>query len=146
MHYCLFVQNSTHDDEAHRNMGTAYSTCHPLPPSFESTTDSPTTPQLFSGENSEDPFHIPLQHLSDRLIDVPSLIPVDVHDSPHRRYLSDNMVSEPVPIHPALLSSPTEGACHSTIAQRRRPVVTMGPRADCEKCRMRVPGHWMHFD
>ncbi|EAU88223.1 hypothetical protein CC1G_03895 [Coprinopsis cinerea okayama7 len=24
--------------------------------------------------------------------------------------------------------------------------VTMGPRADCEKCRMGVKGHWMHFD
>ncbi|KAI0792890.1 hypothetical protein C8Q75DRAFT_804604 [Abortiporus biennis] len=23
---------------------------------------------------------------------------------------------------------------------------TMGPRADCEKCRLGVKGHWMHFD
>lgn len=27
----------------------------------------------------------------------------------------------------------------------RRIRVTMGPRADCEKCRLRVPGHWMHM-
>lgn len=24
--------------------------------------------------------------------------------------------------------------------------LTMGPRKDCEQCRLRVPGHWMHFD
>ena len=29
---------------------------------------------------------------------------------------------------------------------QKRPRVTMGPRADCEKCRLGVKGHWMHFD
>ncbi|KZV92853.1 hypothetical protein EXIGLDRAFT_692216 [Exidia glandulosa HHB12029] len=29
---------------------------------------------------------------------------------------------------------------------RPRPRVSMGPRADCEKCRLGVKGHWMHFD
>ncbi|EMD34498.1 hypothetical protein CERSUDRAFT_117345 [Gelatoporia subvermispora B] len=28
----------------------------------------------------------------------------------------------------------------------RRQRFTMGPRADCEKCRMGVKGHWMHVD
>ncbi|KAI0928064.1 hypothetical protein AcW2_004197 [Taiwanofungus camphoratus] len=28
----------------------------------------------------------------------------------------------------------------------RKQKFTMGPRADCEKCRMGVKGHWMHFD
>ncbi len=28
----------------------------------------------------------------------------------------------------------------------RRTRMTMGPRADCEKCRMKIPGHWMHVD
>lgn len=28
----------------------------------------------------------------------------------------------------------------------RRQRFTMGPRADCEKCRMGVKGHWVHFD
>jgi hypothetical protein len=23
---------------------------------------------------------------------------------------------------------------------------SLGPRPDCEKCRLRVPGHWAHFD
>lgn len=27
----------------------------------------------------------------------------------------------------------------------RRLKVSMGPRAGCEKCRLRVPGHWMHM-
>jgi hypothetical protein len=31
-------------------------------------------------------------------------------------------------------------------SHRAGPRVTMGPRADCEKCRQKVPGHWMHFD
>ncbi|TDL27588.1 hypothetical protein BD410DRAFT_782713 [Rickenella mellea] len=29
---------------------------------------------------------------------------------------------------------------------RMKRTLTMGPRADCEKCRLRIPGHWMHFD
>lgn len=28
----------------------------------------------------------------------------------------------------------------------RRPKFSMGPRADCEKCRLGVKGHWAHFD
>lgn len=28
----------------------------------------------------------------------------------------------------------------------RKQKFTMGPRGDCEKCRMGVKGHWMHFD
>ncbi|TFK27401.1 hypothetical protein FA15DRAFT_685924 [Coprinopsis marcescibilis] len=35
------------------------------------------------------------------------------------------------------------GANPQTQTRRR---VTMGPRADCEKCRLGVKGHWMHFD
>ncbi|KAL0947062.1 hypothetical protein HGRIS_013203 [Hohenbuehelia grisea] len=32
------------------------------------------------------------------------------------------------------------------LGNKRKPKFTMGPRADCEKCRMGVKGHWMHFD
>lgn len=28
----------------------------------------------------------------------------------------------------------------------RKPRFTMGPRLDCEKCRLRVPGHYSHFN
>ena len=31
-------------------------------------------------------------------------------------------------------------------ASGRKHRVTMGPRADCAKCRTGVRGHWMHFD
>jgi hypothetical protein len=34
----------------------------------------------------------------------------------------------------------------STRVITRKPRFTMGPRADCEKCRLGVPGHYMHFD
>ncbi|OJT04098.1 hypothetical protein TRAPUB_5250 [Trametes pubescens] len=33
-----------------------------------------------------------------------------------------------------------------TSATTKRQRFTMGPRADCEQCRMRVKGHYMHFD
>lgn len=47
----------------------------------------------------------------------------------------------PVVLPPPLPSSPSWRG-----GQRRRPVISMGPRADCEKCRLKVPDHWMHFD
>ncbi|KIP04805.1 hypothetical protein PHLGIDRAFT_180855 [Phlebiopsis gigantea 11061_1 CR5-6] len=34
----------------------------------------------------------------------------------------------------------------STRDTSKKPRFTMGPRADCEKCRLGVPGHWAHFD
>ncbi|KAI0070355.1 hypothetical protein K474DRAFT_1670166 [Panus rudis PR-1116 ss-1] len=46
-------------------------------------------------------------------------------------------------VHPQ--APPTESQSSST---RRRPQqkFTMGPRADCEKCRLGVKGHYAHFD
>ncbi|KAH9930907.1 uncharacterized protein B0H18DRAFT_1116613 [Fomitopsis serialis] len=35
---------------------------------------------------------------------------------------------------------------HEASMPSRRQRFTMGPRADCEKCRLGVKGHWMHFD
>ena len=34
----------------------------------------------------------------------------------------------------------------STAATAKKQRFTMGPRADCELCRQRVKGHYMHFD
>ncbi|GJE98123.1 hypothetical protein PsYK624_143450 [Phanerochaete sordida] len=34
----------------------------------------------------------------------------------------------------------------SAPAPTRKQRFTMGPRADCEKCRLGVPGHWVHYD
>lgn len=36
-------------------------------------------------------------------------------------------------------------AAASTPTQRKRPALVMGFRADCEKCRCRVPGHYNHI-
>ncbi|CAL1703744.1 unnamed protein product [Somion occarium] len=43
---------------------------------------------------------------------------------------------------------PHQGPSPGASASARRPQVklTMGPRADCEKCRLGVKGHWMHFE
>ncbi|KAI5124496.1 hypothetical protein M0805_003023 [Coniferiporia weirii] len=43
-------------------------------------------------------------------------------------------------------SSPLSPSNLRSGGHRRRQLLSMGPRADCEKCRLRVPGHWMHFD
>jgi len=40
--------------------------------------------------------------------------------------------------------TPAIPAVPDTPTKRHR--MTMGPRTDCEKCRMKVPGHWMHVD
>lgn len=78
--------------------------------------------------------------------------------SPSKLYCDTDLTLEGPHIHvyPATPSSPSDAVRNdvlgenlnsfSPITPRRRQVLTMGPRADCEKCRMRVPGHWMHFD
>ncbi|KAA1471294.1 hypothetical protein DENSPDRAFT_929449 [Dentipellis sp. KUC8613] len=35
---------------------------------------------------------------------------------------------------------------NANLNAQRKPRFTMGPRADCEKCRLGVKGHWMHVD
>ncbi|EJD52880.1 hypothetical protein AURDEDRAFT_110747 [Auricularia subglabra TFB-10046 SS5] len=49
----------------------------------------------------------------------------------------------PSPSPMSSIHSPMPWSPAPASAKRR---VTMGPRADCEKCRMGVKGHWMHFD
>lgn len=44
------------------------------------------------------------------------------------------------PTSPMSISSP------SSAATSRKQRFTMGPRSDCEKCRLGVKGHWMHVD
>ncbi|KAH8117523.1 hypothetical protein DFH11DRAFT_1505119 [Phellopilus nigrolimitatus] len=43
-------------------------------------------------------------------------------------------------------SSPSSPSTWRNGVQKKRHLVSMGPRGDCEKCRLKVPGHWMHFD
>jgi len=47
--------------------------------------------------------------------------------------------SQPSPMAMSSTNSP------SPVANRKQRF-TMGPRSDCEKCRLGVKGHWMHFD
>lgn len=49
----------------------------------------------------------------------------------------------PIPSPPPHLISQYQGQVSSSGRKQR---FTMGPRADCLKCRMGVKGHWMHFD
>ncbi|OSC97623.1 hypothetical protein PYCCODRAFT_1471672 [Trametes coccinea BRFM310] len=44
------------------------------------------------------------------------------------------------------LSAQQQQQAPSTAAAAKRQRFTMGPRADCELCRQRVKGHYMHFD
>ena len=44
------------------------------------------------------------------------------------------------------MSLPATMPTNSTRVITRKPRFTMGPRADCEKCRLGVPGHYVHFD
>jgi hypothetical protein len=43
------------------------------------------------------------------------------------------------------MSTPTDVA-PSKLVPPKRPRFMMGPRADCEKCRMGVKGHLVHLD
>lgn len=42
--------------------------------------------------------------------------------------------------------SPTSSISPSSAGCMRKQRFTMGPRADCEKCRAGIRGHWVHFD
>lgn len=42
--------------------------------------------------------------------------------------------------------SPGQSYAHVPMSPTRRQRFTMGPRADCEKCRLGIKGHWMHID
>ncbi|KAF8527065.1 hypothetical protein JB92DRAFT_1000010 [Gautieria morchelliformis] len=47
---------------------------------------------------------------------------------------------------PMSMSATNSGAWSSSTTPVRKARVTMGPRPDCEKCRIGVKGHWMHVD
>ncbi|KAI0060791.1 hypothetical protein BV25DRAFT_1827332 [Artomyces pyxidatus] len=72
------------------------------------------------------PAHVPAIHISSAPAPAP----------PALQHPSAFMLSAPVPVAatPPLSEAP------------RRPRFTMGPRADCEKCRLGVKGHSVHFD
>ena len=57
---------------------------------------------------------------------------------------SESIPSSPTSMSVDHLASPSQN--WRSVSQKRRPLISMGPRAGCEKCEKKVPGHWMHFD
>jgi len=59
---------------------------------------------------------------------------------------ASSFISPPAPanvhVPPSTLSSPRRFMTGSDVTAKR---VYIGYRADCEKCRQKVPGHWMHI-
>ncbi|PSS22647.1 hypothetical protein PHLCEN_2v3013 [Hermanssonia centrifuga] len=133
--------------------------CPPPNSPMQFSTDYVPSPYL----PSENPFSYPnLQHLLPSSSSEPSPV---FHASTH--VLSTPSLAEPgVPllqeqdtfVPGPFNSTASESAAHansksehdvslsSTFVHTRRQRFTMGPRSDCEKCRLGVPGHWMHFD
>lgn len=68
----------------------------------------------------------------------------DTHTSsaPHTPSLHDEAQAPDNGMHPPQ----THDLSRPPLPPARKQRFTMGPRADCEKCRLGVPGHWMHFD
>ncbi|KAF8522123.1 hypothetical protein BU17DRAFT_87223 [Hysterangium stoloniferum] len=57
-----------------------------------------------------------------------------------RQFTEDHSPMSLTPSHPGAWSPST------TNQLPRKPRITMGPRADCEKCRLGIKGHWMHLN
>ena len=70
--------------------------------------------------------------------------PSEGHSLSPQPYAASSGRSESIPSSPTQmsvdhLSSPPQSWKH--VAQKRRPLISMGPRAGCEKCEKKVPGH-----
>jgi len=70
---------------------------------------------------------------------TPSDSPITTHQDQTTSSQTPLPTSQPSP----MAMSPTNSP--SPVANRKQRF-TMGPRSDCEKCRLGVKGHWMHFD
>ncbi|KZT74130.1 hypothetical protein DAEQUDRAFT_721010 [Daedalea quercina L-15889] len=71
---------------------------------------------------------------------------IDAHSEPTMPPSHSTLQSEG---RPSTFTTPPD--VPMTASQPHQPAVrkqkfTMGPRADCEKCRLGVKGHWMHLD
>lgn len=60
--------------------------------------------------------------------------------------LPEPVSTPPPPPSPAPMSISPESSFVQLPQSQRKPRFTMGPRSDCEKCRLGVKGHWMHLD
>lgn len=85
-----------------------------------------------------------LSHFPTILLHPPT--PVECHS---QDALNSPMAQPPLqypasPMHISPVSSWSASANSPSTHRKQR--FTMGPRVDCEKCRLGVKGHWMHFD
>lgn len=98
------------------------------PEHFAGTPSSPVPLQAEAGPES----YQQQRHQQQQQLQIPSIHVYTATPSPVSMH------------HPS--PSPTASVSPSSAGGMRRPRFTMGPRADCEKCRLGVRGHWMHFE
>jgi hypothetical protein len=79
---------------------------------------------------------------------VPAIVvqPSTPAESPIQLLSRTDSPTRPASPNAMLLSPATSWSANASPVNSRRQRVTMGPRADCEKCKLGVKGHWMHFD
>jgi hypothetical protein len=102
-------------------------------------------------------FHTPSTHLSSQTAMAAQAQPMGhvaatLHDMHPRGYPGQVTRSATTPPHfpyptSRLVSGPQDAPITvNSQMVARKPRFTMGPRADCEKCRLGVKGHWAHYD
>jgi hypothetical protein len=87
---------------------------------------------------------LPISHGQGPMICVLPATPSASPSTPQEHVSRSQMplpTSQPSPT-PSVAMFPTNSSPVTSRKQR----FTMGPRSDCEKCRLGVKGHWMHFD
>jgi len=94
-----------------------------------------------STQPPQSPVHLQLQHRASP--DIPML-----GSCRQQQYLTIPVVhiQEATPSPVAAPCSAQRRDSGDNMPSLRKQRFTMGPRADCEKCRMGVKGHWMHVD
>ncbi|KAJ3542817.1 hypothetical protein NM688_g5934 [Phlebia brevispora] len=126
------------------------STPHPCPPpnspihySVENLPRSHSSPNLLRGED--------LQYLTPPDAASPlqtSMFPLSQQQQ-HAVFATQDTIKPPLlaaASDPTMNVPPEQALSASISIPTRKQRFTMGPRADCEKCRLGVPGHWMHID
>lgn len=150
---------STTDCSLHQGEDSQMAVSPPRPPSSLAEADygqrlHPAGPPH---SRSQSPFPQAPSHLQ---IPVPAIHIQGATPSPVQMYPQTSFGSSPMPTSVSDTTFATQTAQHPTShfppmndamppqtnATSRKQRFTMGPRADCELCRMRVKGHYMHFD
>ncbi|TFK93124.1 hypothetical protein K466DRAFT_619686 [Polyporus arcularius HHB13444] len=109
----------------------------------------PPSPPVFQNPNQ---LQIPSIQIEAATPSPVQMFPQPLPDSTSSSVSAPDMflANQPGQISPAspslALSEPQEYPQMQACSVSRKQRFTMGPRADCEMCRMRVKGHYMHFD